>query len=171
MYKKGDVVVYRRNVCRVVGKGKSDFTGEQCYFLELYHDEGGTARMQVPVANKGGHLRDLITKPEIKKLMAMVDDIDCLENKPANMKSQYAALLKGDGLDELICIIKTSYLRNKERMDTHKKLASIDGEYLEKAERYLFNEFSVAMNCSYDKAKEYFIKELNKPKAKKTKKK
>ena len=34
MYKVDDVVVFRRNVCRVVGREISDMTGEDCYVLE-----------------------------------------------------------------------------------------------------------------------------------------
>ena len=30
MYKINDVVVYKRDVCRVVGREKSGFTGEKC---------------------------------------------------------------------------------------------------------------------------------------------
>ena len=36
MYKKNDIVVYKRDVCKVVGKVRSDFTGEQCYILVPY---------------------------------------------------------------------------------------------------------------------------------------
>ena len=162
MYKIDDVVVYRRNVCRVVGQCKSDFTGEECYILEPYSASDGSTRMQVPVANKGGHLRNVITQEEIDHLISRFSTIECLENKPANMKSQYASLLKGDAPEDLVRIIKTSYLRNKERMESHKKLASIDGEYLLKAERYLFEEFAVAMHTSFEKAKSYFDTELNK---------
>ena len=162
MYKIDDVVVYRRNVCRVVGQCTSDLTGEDCYILEPYSLQDGSTRMKVPVANKGGHLRDLITREEIDRLIGRFHTIECLENKPANMKSQYSALLKGDEPEELMRIIKTSYLRNKERLESHKKLASIDGEYMRKAEQYLFEEFAVALETTFDQAKDYFEKQLDK---------
>ncbi|MBQ6356382.1 MAG: hypothetical protein IJI52_04720 [Solobacterium sp.] len=162
MYKIDDVVVYRRNVCRVVGQCTSDLTGEDCYILEPYSLQDGSTRMKVPVANKGGHLRDLITREEIDRLIGRFHTIECLENKPANMKSQYAALLKGDEPEELMRIIKTSYLRNKERLESHKKLASIDVEYMRKAEQYLFEEFAVALDTTFDQAKDYFEKQLDK---------
>lgn len=162
MYKINDVVVYRREVCRIVGKHKSDFTGEQCYILVPYYDESGSTKMQVPVSNKAGHLRDLVTKEQIQELIKETPDIDTLANKPANMKSQYANLLKSDKLEDLVCIIKTSYGRNKARLEQHKKLASVDDEYLKRAEDYLFNELSVALNMTYDEAKDYFNAEVEK---------
>ena len=160
MYKVGDVVVYRRDVCRVTGKKKSDFTGEMCYLLVPYNNTDNSITMQVPISNKAGHLRDLVTKDQIDELIQNAPGIETLESKPANMKSQYATLMKGGSLEDLVCIIKTSYLRNDERMKNHKKLASIDAEYLEKAENLLYSELSVAMNMTYDESKEFFEKEV-----------
>ena len=153
MYKINDVVVYKRDVCRVVGREKSGFTGEKCYILVPYHNTDGSTRMQVPVSNKAGHLRDLITKEQLLEL---------LTNKPANMKSQYANLLKTNEITDLIRIIKTSYERNRIRMEQHKKAASVDDEYLQKAEGYLYNELSVVLGMSFEEAKEYFTEEVSK---------
>lgn len=162
MYKVNDIVVYRRDVCKIVGKHRSDFTGEMCYDLVPYLKQDGSVKMQVPVSNKAGNLRDLITEDEIRELIISAPDIRTLENKPANMKSQYAALLKGNDIQDLICIIKTSYGRNKARMEQHKKLASIDDEYLQKAENYLYQEISVALGKTYEEAKAYFEDEVAK---------
>jgi len=162
MYKVNDIVVYRRDVCKIVGKHRSDFTGEMCYDLVPYLKQDGSVKMQVPVSNKAGNLRDLITEDEIRELIISAPDIQTLENKPANMKSQYAALLKGNDIQDLICIIKTSYGRNKARMEQHKKLASIDDEYLQKAENYLYQEISVALGKTYEEAKAYFEDEVAK---------
>ncbi|MBE6123661.1 MAG: hypothetical protein E7190_13245 [Erysipelotrichaceae bacterium] len=157
MYQINDIVVYRRDVCRVVDTEESAATGEMCYVLEPYNAVSGGRRMLVPVANRGGHLRSLSTSEEIYDLIDRVPSLEMLENKPANMKSQYVALLKTDSLEDLIRIIKTSYYRNKERSDNRKKLATIDGEYQQKAEKYLFSEFAVALGKSYEECKEEFV--------------
>ncbi len=162
MYKINDVVMYKRDVCRVVGKEKSGFTGEKCYILVPYYSTDGSTRMQVPVSNKGGHLRDLLTKDEIIDLIHEAPSIELLENKSANMKSQYANLLKTDNISDLVCIIKTSYERNRIRMEQHKKAASVDDEYLQKAEKYLYDEIAVSLGMSYEDAKSYFLEEVNK---------
>ena len=162
MYKINDIVVYRRDVCKIIGKRRSDFTGEMSYILVPYGKQDGSVRMQVPVSNKGGHLRDVITKEEIDDLIRKAPDIETLANKSANMKSQYATLLKGDDISDLICIIKTSYGRNKARMDQHKKLASIDDEYLQKAEKYLYDEIAASLGMTYQEAKEFFEREVEK---------
>ncbi len=162
MFQVNDVVIYRRDVCKIVDTVKSEMTGEDCYVLEPYAATSGARRMQVPVSNRGGHLRNLSTEEEIRDLIHRMPSMEMLENKPANMKSQYVALLKSNSPEDLIKIIKTSYFRNKERQDNHKKLASIDGEYLRKAEKYLFSEFSVALGKSYEECREDFIREIRK---------
>ena len=121
MFKVNDIVVYRRMVCRIVGKHRSDFTREMCYILVPDNAQEGSTRMQVPISNKAGHLRPLMTKDEVEELIRSTSAIDTLENKPANMKSQYANLLKTDDVHDLISIIKTSYSRNQARIENHKK--------------------------------------------------
>ena len=162
MYKVNDIVVYRRDVCRVTELKKNDLTGEMYYVLVPYNSTDNSITMQVPVSNKAGHLRDLVTTEQIDELIQNAPGIETLISKPANMKSQYAALMKGDSLEDLICIIKTSFLRNDERLKNHKKLASIDAEYLNKAEKLLYSELSVALNMSYDESKEFFEQEVAK---------
>lgn len=162
MYKVNDIVVYRRDVCKIIGKHRSDFTGEQCYILVPYEKQDGSVKMQVPVSNKGGHLRDLITREEIDRLIEEAPDIQRLVNKPANMKSQYAALMKTNNIADLICIIKTSYSRNQARRAANKRMATVDDEYLQKAEKYLYAEIAVAMGMSYEESKEFFENEVKK---------
>lgn len=161
MYKTGDVVVFRRKVCRVIGKEKSDFTGEQCYVLAPYDaKEDHMVRMLVPVSNKAGNLRDVATKQEIDDLCSRAEDLELLMSKPANMKSQYSAIMKGNSLDELVSVIKTTFLRNRERAVNHKKLANIDEEYLAKAEDLLYSEMSVALGIPYEECGEYFRRKV-----------
>ena len=114
------------------------------------------------MSNKAGHLRDLITKEEIENLIQETPNIGMLENKSANMKSQYANLLKTDQIADLVCIIKTSCERNRIRMEQHKKAASVDDEYLRIAEKYLYEELSVSLGMSFEEAKAYFLGEVNK---------
>jgi RNA polymerase-interacting CarD/CdnL/TRCF family regulator len=161
MYKVDDVVVFRRDVCRVVGKEISDMTGEECYILEPYHKVEGSVVMKVPVSNKAGNLRDVMTKKDVDNLIQRFSTIDALLDKPANMKSQYVSLLKGNNVDDLLKIMKTSFMRNQARLENKKKAASVDGEYLMKAEKYLFNEMSVALDMSFEDTKKYFMNGIN----------
>ena len=72
------------------------------------------------------------------------------------MKSQYANLLKTNEITDLIRIIKTSYERNRIRMEQHKKAASVDDEYLQKCRRLWYNELSVVLGMSFGRVKRIF---------------
>ena len=57
--------------------------------------------------------------------------------------------------EDLIKIIKTTYLRNEKRINDNKKISEIDDTYFKKAEKYLYNEFSVVLNKTFEETKEY----------------
>mgnify|MGYP004483011137 CR=1 FL=1 len=161
LYKKGDLLVYRREVCRVIRIAKSDFTKDKCYVLVPFANPDGSVKMQVPISDKGGHLRDMITKEEIQDLIEAIKNQEPVESKTSNLKSQYSNLLNSDSLEDLVRIIKTSYQRNQQRIAQNKRTASIDDEYLHKAEKYLFNEIAASLNISYEEAEQYFKEQVN----------
>lgn len=74
----------------------------------------------------------------------------------------YINLMKTNKHEDLIKIIKTTYLRNKERLDTGKKIGDKDETFFKQAEKYLYNELSYALGLSYEECKNYIIECLNK---------
>lgn len=75
---------------------------------------------------------------------------------------EYKELLKSNNLLDLVKIIKTSYLRNKKRLDNNKKVGEKDQNYFELAEKYLYTEFSIVLNLTYNDTKKYIIDEIAK---------
>lgn len=51
-------------------------------------------------------------------------------------------------------------MRNKEREENKKKQSDKDHHYFELAEKYLYNEFSIVLNKTYEETKEYVINEV-----------
>lgn len=159
-YMRGDIVMYKRDVCRVVRIGVSEYTQEECYILVPLTQPDGSIKMQVPVSNVAGHLRDLMKPEEIMALIQEVPSIETLASKPANMKSQYLNLMHSNDVRDLIRIIKTSRKRNQDRIANKKRPASVDDEFLRKAEACLFNEIAASMQMSFEESKEFFENEL-----------
>lgn len=89
--------------------------------------------------------------------MPTVDTIN-VDSKLA--ESEYKKLLDSDSYLDLIKIIKTTYLRNKERVDNKKKVSDKDKHYFEKAERYLYSEFSIVLGKTFDETREYVISKV-----------
>ena len=63
--------------------------------------------------------------------------------------------------NSLIKIIKTTYLRNKERIEKSKKTTDKDVYYFNLAEKYLYQEFQVILGLTYDETKEFVIKSVS----------
>ena len=47
---------------------------------------------------------------------------------------------------------------NKERLDNNKKISDIDDKYFNMAEKYLYKEFAIVLNMTYEDTKNYVIK-------------
>lgn len=162
LYKIGDYVVYKRDVCKIIAIKEKQFMNMDYYVLVPISDE--TLKIDVPTNNKMGYLRSIITKEEVEKIIKNIPNIEPIKSNDRIIENEYRNLFHTNKHEDLIKIIKTTYLRNKERIDNNKKIGGTDDEYFKQAEKYLYNEFSVALNMSYDDTKKYVIdkvKEIN----------
>ena len=51
-------------------------------------------------------------------------------------------------------------MRNDDRKNKNKKVSEKDNDYFNKAEKYLYNELSIALSMSFDETKDYIIKKV-----------
>ncbi len=146
-------VVYRKEVCKII----NDDNG--IYNLVPISDE--SIKYKVPV--NSSLLRDLISKKEINMLlkdMPFIDAIDSSNEK--KMEEVYKELMKSGTHEDLIKIIKTTYLRNQIRIFNNKKISEIDDEYFKRAEKYLYEEIGIVLNMNADDVRDYIIEKLKK---------
>lgn len=160
MFNIGDYVVYKRNVCKIKEIKKNFIKNTDYYILVPIDDESLT--ISIPIGNEK-IARKLITKKELDNIISLIPNIDVkIIDNEKNIEQEYKKLLDSGSHEDLIKIIKTSYLRNKERTDNKKKISEKDKVYFKMAEKLLYNEFSVVLNTSYEDAKKYVIDEVNK---------
>ena len=154
MKKIGEYIVNRKQVCKICDiitrKGKT--------YYSLVPVGDNSIKIKVPVDSK--LLRELITKEELEKLLLEIPRIDAITNSEKMIENQYKELMKSGTHEDLIKVIKTTYLRNKEREENNKKLSDKDNEYFNRAEKYFYNELSVVLKMSFDDTKEYVHKRL-----------
>ena len=155
MYKINDYVVYKKDVCKVGNIRHNDVNNKDYYILIPVSDD--SLKIDVPVDNTIGNIRSLITKEEIDKLIKKMKEIPVINNNTKLIENDYKELLKEGSYEGLIKIIKTTYLRNKEREENKKKKGDKDNYYFNLAEKYLYTEFSIVLNKSFDETKEYVI--------------
>ena len=87
--------------------------------------------------------------------------VKVVEADTKSLESIYKNLLLSGDHEDLIKIIKTTYLRNKERIEKSKKTTDKDVYYFNLAEKYLYQEFQVILGLTYDETKEFVIKSVS----------
>ena len=158
MFKLNEYVVYKKDVCIVKEIKKNQFHNKDYYILEPINDK--TLKINIPTDNKD--LRNLITKEELTKIINKIPKVNIITTDDKLIEMEYKELLKSNNLLDLVKIIKTSYLRNKKRLDNNKKVGEKDQNYFELAEKYLYTEFSIVLNLTYNDTKKYIINEISK---------
>ncbi len=155
MFKENDYVVYRRNLCIVKGIKHSKVTEKDYYVLVPIDDESLT--IDVPTENKHDSIRALISKTQVEQIIKEIPNVDAIEKNDRMIENEYKQLLNTGEHLALIQIIKTTYLRNKQREEAGKKRAEKDNNYFKLAEKILYNEFSVVLGMSYEDTKKYVV--------------
>lgn len=153
-----DYVVYKRDVCIIKDVKRNYYKNRDYYVLVPVYDD--SLRIDVPVDST--LLRAVIIKERVYDIIQKIPDIKIIEEQDKVLENIYKDLLYNGGYDGLIRIIKTTYVRNKDRIDNKKKISEKDNMYFDLAERYLYSEFSVSLGMSYDDTKNYVINEVKK---------
>lgn len=155
MFKIGDKVVYKRNVCIINDIKENKFTEKECY--ELIPIDDDSLKIIVPLELENT-MRNVISKKEIEDIIKSIPHIEVISNmNEKNIENEYKKCLDNLTHENLIRVIKTTYLRNKMRTDSKKKISDKDDMYFKMAEKLLYTEFSVSLNMSYDDTKEYVV--------------
>lgn len=160
MYKINDYLVYGKDVCKVYEINKQKFNNTDYYLLKPIKDE--TLKIEVPITSN--KIRPIITKDELERIIKEIPKIEIINVNEKYLESEYKRLLLNATHEDLIKIIKTTYLRNKNRQESKKKPSEKDKSYFELAEDYLYNEFSVVLNLSFEDTKNYIINQVEKEK-------
>ena len=157
MYKVNDLLVYKKDVC-VVEEIKPKYLRDTDYYV-LSPLTDKSLKLQVPTTSNA--IRGLIKKEKIEEIIQSIPNIEVIKSDAKTLEADYKLLMQNGTHEDLIKIIKTTYLRNKGRLDNNKKTTDKDNYYFNQAELYLYNEFSVVLNLTYDETKQYIIDKLN----------
>lgn len=164
MYKVGDFVVkIGEGVCRIVAIEPLDIAGmskDELYF-HLVPEENKTVKLFLPEQKADECLRNVITKKEALDLIQSIKKIE-----PANIIIEkqrdkvYRQALLSSNPQKLVSIIKSIYLRNKERLSQGKNSAVIDERFFKMAEERLYGELAFALEKNKNEIKDYIKKSV-----------
>lgn len=147
-----DYIVYRKETCKIIGKEDGYYT--------LVPVNDTSIKYKVPV--NSNFLKKVITKEEIDRLLLEIPEINTIDLGEKQIEQEYKELMKSGTHEDLVKIIKTSYLRNQIRILNNKRISEIDDEYFKRAEKYLYEEIGIVLNLSFENTKEYIINKLKK---------
>ena len=147
-----DYIVYRKETCKIIGK-------EDGYY-KLVPINDTSIKYKVPV--NSNFLKKVITKEEIDRLLLEIPEINTIDLGEKQIEQEYKELMKSGTHEDLVKIIKTSYLRNQIRILNNKRISEIDDEYFKRAEKYLYEEIGIVLNLSFEDTKKYIINKWKK---------
>ena len=153
MYNINDYIIYKKEVCKILEIIPNYYNNQDYYLLQQLSDN--TLTIKAPINSKD--IRSVITITKVKEIIKDIPNIEVIKSDTKTLENTYKELISTGKHTDLIKIIKTSYLRNKERIDNNKKTTDKDNYYFNLAEKYLYNEFSIVLNLSYDETKQYVI--------------
>ena len=160
MYKKGEYVVYKHDVCIIKDIKENKLLGNTYYVMTPIDDD--SLIIDIPIEDRMGYLRDVISSDDAKNLIERIRNIDPIEDiNEKNLEIKYKELLNTGKYDGLIQIIKTTFLRNESRANNKKKISEKDSNYFKLAEKYLYNELSISLNMSVEDVKDYILRVVN----------
>lgn len=131
------------------------------YILEPVFEKGST--IYTPVDNEKVVMRRIMSKKDAKALISEIPEIETVWIQEEKTREQmYKEAIKTYDCHSLVRIIKTLYLRRKDRVQQGKKVLSSDEHYLKKAEELLYSEMSLALSIPREKVEKYISVEIGK---------
>lgn len=162
MFEVGGYIVYgTTGVCEVKDITSPDIEGVSgnrlYYVLNPCFQKGST--IFTPVDNEKVPIRAVMSKEEASNLVEAIPKIEELWDVDDKLRERhYKEAIRSGDPREWIRIIKTSYLRQQERMAQGKKIATVDERYFRAAEEHLYSELAVALCIPKEEVRGY-IKE------------
>ena len=121
MFKLNDYLVYQKNIYQIIGIKYKYLNNQDYYILNSVIDPSLTIKL--PCNNNS--IRHIINKDEVNEIIKKIPKIGIIKLDDKLLEIEYKKLLNGS-LEDLIKIIKTTYLKNKERLDAKKKISDKD---------------------------------------------
>ncbi|MCI8929998.1 MAG: CarD family transcriptional regulator [Lachnospiraceae bacterium] len=162
MFEKGDFIVYgNTGVCEVKDITTLDMKGapkNRLYYI-LSPSHRKESKIFTPVEGNKTVMRAVLTKEEADVLIENIPVIEELWVGNDKLREEkYKETMRSCDCRDWIKIIKTLYMRKKERIAQGKKTTAMDEKYLRMAEENLYSELSFALGIPKEQMEGYIIK-------------
>ncbi len=149
VFEKGEYIVYgMTGVCRVCDITEMNMDGlatsKLYYVLEPTGVNG--SRIITPVEGNKNVMRRIMTSEEAYKLIDGIREIDSLRVRDDKQRENcYKEALKTCDCREWVGVLKTLYLRRRDRLNRGKRMTEVDERYMKKTKENLYGELSIPL--------------------------
>lgn len=147
MFKKGNFVINTNNgICEIQDIVTMNMSGTAKEYYLLVPVSEPSAKVYIPVDMAENRIRLVISRDEAWEIIKGIPSIESvwIENEKER-ETIYKEALASREPKRLISIIKTLYLRKKERTEAGKKNTAVDERYFKLAENQLHAELAFAL--------------------------
>ena len=164
MYNVGDVVVHLMfGICRITAIEKRDFSGDEQEYYVLSRIRTNKNNLYVPTDNAlaAQKIHKVCTREEADALISGMEfnEMEWIENDEVR-REEYGKILKRSDRYEIILLIKSLYLHQKELSGKRKKLDRFDVKALKLAEKKLYEELAYALEIEQSEVAEYITSRI-----------
>ncbi len=164
MFEIGEYVHYSAaGVCQVAAITTMDLGGGEKPYYELHPIYEPGRIIYTAVGTEAPRMRHVLTREEASQLIREIPQIKGLwvpEEK--TRETQYKDALKTGECTNWIKIIKTVYVRRRERESGGKRITATDERYLKMAEDKLYGELALALDMQKNDMESYITSEIAK---------
>ena len=164
-YNIGDYVMHESaGVCKVAAVVELALQGkgsEKLYYqlLPVYHTDG---QIITPVEDRNHRIRPVKSPEEMKSIMDHVGDLDVVQERNERQRQEKLKEKMAEfEPSSLAGVVKTVYLRKKNRLKAGKKSMSVDDRILQQAGERLFEEMAFSMKTEISAVEKCFFHGLD----------
>lgn len=164
MYQKGQYIIYGiRGVCEVTDVITIDRPdgpkGRLYYELRPYYQKD--SKIVAPVDSEKTITRPLLSREEAMKLINSISEVSEMEViNDKQREERYKEALKTCDCRVWVSMIKTLYLRRKDRLEQGKKMTDLDERYFKTAEDNLYSELALSLGMPREEMAGYITERV-----------
>lgn len=165
MFEIGDYIVCGNNgICKVENIGTIDIPDvdpDRLYYI-LQPVMTKASVVYIPTDNEKIVMRKMITAKEAEALMEAIPEVELIDAVNDKQREEcFKECLRQHDCGEWIRMIKTLYVRRKERLERGQKVTATDARYLKLAEDNLYGELSLALGKEKEEVEDFLSKRLD----------
>ena len=164
LLKINDIVLYgAEGVCKIKDITRENF-GEgimEYYVLQPIYKDSLTIFVHTGNDHLISKMRRVLSREEIEKIILTMPEEELLSIEDESAREiKYQEIINSGDRRAVVKLIKTIYLRQKNRKEQKKKPYAIDERFLKEAEKLLYDEFALVLNVKPNQVLPLIIKQI-----------